>query len=289
VDLHVQRSGQDEPDGGRDVGRLHLTDPPTCTLSDPDGRFEIPGGQREEYVLEAMATGYAPARHRGRPRADVRIVLHEGGVALSGVVVDVFGGPVDGAWVAVENTGESTLGAMARTDREGQFSLWVAEGSVSLGAGAPDYATTYATGLAPSSDVRIELAAESVVAGIVVDADDGAPLSGIRVSAELLPGPDKYANRMGVTFTGADGRFEIRGLQANYYQIDAAAERSWGRARQAVELGIGDRRDDIRVEMFEGAELTGRIVDAETGEPCAEGSVATIDDAQSISRGTCPQ
>jgi len=106
----------------------------------------------------------------------------------------------------------------------------------------------------------------------------------VRVSALLIPGPERYTNRGGRTYTDAEGKWEIRGLQPHEYVLDAAAAQSWGRAPEPVDLGIGDHRTGIEIVMNDGAALVGRIVDAETDEPCREGFVTTLDTQQSITR-----
>jgi RNA polymerase sigma-70 factor (ECF subfamily) len=271
--------------GDRKSGEDHfLIDPPACGRSDAEGRFRVTTDSARVHVLEAMHADRIPGYFRGAPSKNIRIVLRPGGVPLSGVVVDVYGGPVEGAWVAVENRREETLGATMHTDTEGRFSLWVVEGPVSLAAGAADYATTYTMAHAPSRQTRIELGAESILSGVAVEGKTGAPAAGVRILAGLLGGADKYSNRQGLTHTDANGRWEIRGLQPGHYVMDAAGERSWGRAAEAIDLGIADQRRDIRIEMIAGTEIVGRIVDADTGEPCSEGSASTNDEGQSIWR-----
>ena len=257
--------------------------PPRCTRSDAEGRFAVKGLLAEAHTLAAMAPGFAPGAFHGPPSDEIRIVLHAGGSELAGVVLDVYGGPVADAWVAVENSALETLGATARTDDDGRFSMWVNPGRVSLAAGAADYASSYTTVLAPTSEVELRLGAESIISGTVVDAQH-RPMPDVRVSALLVPGIERYANRGGRTYTDAEGKWEIRGLQPHDYILDAAGAQSWGRAAEPVDLGIGDHRSGIEIVMNEGAELIGRIVDGETGEACTDGFVTTLDEQQSITR-----
>lgn len=260
-----------------------LTTAPRCVKTDAAGRFTVAGMLDEAHTVSAMARGFSPGTFHGRPRSDIRIVLHPGGAELSGVVLDVYGGPIADAWVTLEHVAEETLGATARTNDDGRFSMWVAEGRIQLAAGAEGYAPAYSLVLSPSTDVRLELGAESIISGTVVDAR-GKAMADVRVSALLVPGPERFANRGANTFSDAQGRWEIRGLQPHEYILDAAGARSWGRAAEPVDLGVGDRRTGIRIEMIDGADLVGRIVDADTGEPCAEGFVTTLDKKQSITR-----
>ena len=288
-------AGRVVDDGGRGIAgatvcgdRTRLPDheqngPPRCTRSDAEGRFSVKGLLAEAHTLAAMAPGLAPGSYHGPPADGIEIVLHAGGAELTGVVVDVYGGPIADAWVSVEDSGQSTLGVTARTDDEGRFSLWVSPGRVSLAAGAMDYASSFANVLAPTKQVELRLGAESIISGIVVDAQH-RPVPDVRVSALLVPGPERYANRGGRTYSDATGKWEIRGLQPHEYILDAAGAQSWGRGAEPVDLGIGDHRTGIEIVMNEGAELIGRIVDAETGDPCADGFVTTLDAEQSITR-----
>ena len=260
-----------------------LTAPPRCTITDDKGQFDLGGMLSRAHTLEAFAAGFRPGRYHGPPAVGLRIVLNPGGVELSGIVVDAHGGPIEGAWVAVENRSETSLGATVRTDASGAFSLWVVEGAVSLAAGAQDYSSKFTPVVAPSTTIEIELSAESVISGVVVDKSE-QPVAEARVSALLLPGWERYANRGASVFSDAEGRWEIRGLQPGVYVMDGAGARSWGRAEETIDLGIGDHRSDIRIKMVEGAEIVAKIVDEDTGAPCTEGFATTLDDAQSIVR-----
>jgi len=197
----------------------------------------------------------------------------------------VHGGPVEGAWVSVENRSDGALGATARTDEAGAFSLWVVEGPLSLAAGAEGYAASFNVALAPATDVHIELGAESTLAGVVVHGETGEPMAGIRVGALLVPDAERYPNRGRVAVSDAQGRWEIRGLQPNQYVLDAAGERSWGRAAEFIDLGIAEHQGGIRIEMIAGVDIVGRIFDEESGEGCVEGYAVTDDHTQSRDRG----
>jgi RNA polymerase sigma factor (sigma-70 family) len=271
--------------GRGEDNEYRLTDPPLCATTDGAGHFRIEDALVRAHTLEAMARGFVPGRFHGRPTDHVRIVLHAGGVGLAGVVSDVHGGPVEGAWVSVENRSDGTLGATATTDEAGAFSLWVVEGPVSLAAGADGYAASFDLALAPATDVHIELGAESVLAGIVVDGETGEPMAGILVGALLVPDAERYANRGRVAVSDAQGRWEIRGLQPNQYVLDAGGGRSWGRAAEFIDLGIAERQGGIRIEMMAGADIVGRIFDEASGEGCVEGYAVTDDHTQNRDRG----
>lgn len=268
----------------RQVPDHRLTQPPTCETSDAAGRFEIRGALAEAHTLEAMAQGYFPGLYHGQPGGGIRIVLRPGGAGLEGRVVDVHGGPVEGAWVSVENRGESTLGVTVMSDEDGRFSLWVRPGPVSLGAGADGYATAFAMTAAPTKDLRLELSAESSIAGVTVDAETGVPMAGVRVGALMYSLVDRYASRQGTALSDAQGRWEISGLAPNHYALDAVGPASMGRASKEFDLGIGEYHDGVRIEMVRGTEIFGRIVNAETGENCSEGYALTHDKAQRSTR-----
>jgi uncharacterized GH25 family protein len=93
------------------------------------------------------------------------------------------------------------------------------------------------------------------IAGVVVDARgpvDGAP---VVASCE----GDHPAKR---TVSGADGRFELRGLDDCAHKVVASQR---GR-REATAENVRPGRTDLRLELTAGATLKGRVVDS-TGKP----------------------
>lgn len=94
---------------------------PTCTLSNAGGRYSLPGLTPAKWSVAASLAGHIPANYwktdedgddtssieleAGQDESGIDIVLRPGGVKVHGVVNDIGGGPVAGAWVSVRGNG----------------------------------------------------------------------------------------------------------------------------------------------------------------------------------------
>lgn len=265
---------------------------PRCVNADSHGRYELRTLMPSRYRVTAVARERLPGQYvdteglpllalgRDDQRSGIDIVLDSGGVALRGTVTDVMGGTIAGAVVTAKSSDrgnpitEGSWGSrppvMARTDDEGTFELWVRPGTLELDASADGYAPGHALGLAPGLEASVVLAPESVLAGRVIDRASGDPVEGARVSVggEPLPGMPVPS-----TFTDADGRFRLSGLEPGRYRPVATAAGRLGDAPRSVVLGLGETVEDITVSMVAAPIVTGRIVDAD-GEGCPQGVVA---------------
>lgn len=264
---------------------------PRCVKADGQGRYELRTLMPSRYRVTAVAKERLPGQYvdaeglpllaleRDDPRSGVDIVLDAGGVALRGTVTDVMGGMIAGAVVTAKSTEhgnpitEGSWGTrppvMTRTDDEGTFELWVRPGTLQLDASADGYAPGRALGLAPGLVASVVLAPESVLAGRVVDRSSGNPVEGARVSVggEPLPGMPVPS-----TFTDAEGRFRLTGLEPGRYRPLATAAGRLGDAPRSVVLGLGETVEDITVSMIAAPIVTGRIVNAD-GDGCPQGVV----------------
>jgi protocatechuate 3,4-dioxygenase beta subunit len=118
-------------------------------------------------------------------------------------------------------------------------------------------------------ELDLELGQASV-SGIVVDKDSGAALPEVVVSLRE-PGPD--GEFKGGATSGADGRFTIA-ADPGEYVLDASGP---PRRRTKMPVSVGSAgAGDVRVEMEDGVEIRGRVVDA-AGRPVAEASVTAVD------------
>lgn len=260
---------------------------PSCATSDASGRYQLAPLVPARYRPVAGAPRFAPAAWDGAEGMDdflelaagerrdgVDFVLTPGGVEVRGVVLDIGGGPVAGATVTSvpgRVFGVPPLMApAAESDARGEFSLWLARGGHTLLAAAEGYAGGHDEIHAPGARAEIFLTPESVVAGIVVDADSGEPIARARVVASELSRSGTYRT----AFSGDDGRFRITRLAPGRYKPSAHIAGGYGRAREAVLLGLGETAEDIRIEVFPEAMLSGRVLVGEgEGTPCPGGSV----------------
>ena len=278
------------------VGTGHVE--PRCAKSKRDGHYRIerllPGAR---YRVSASAPRHQPAQYVGddgtphvrlaprEHRAGVDIAARGGGVLVRGQVIDVIGGPIDNATVAVVDPSvgdgwSSQWGvvppAMVRTDGEGAFSAWVGAGTVEVGAFASGYAPARISTSVPGPTVTIALAPESVLAGTVVD-PDGEPVAGAVVAIA------EFDDRgLGSAHTDEAGVFRLAGLPPGRYRVEATARGRAGRSASSRLLGIGETIDDVTIELRDAATVTARVVIDGTGEPCPLGGVAFSNDEHDV-------
>ncbi|MEM6993766.1 MAG: carboxypeptidase regulatory-like domain-containing protein [Myxococcota bacterium] len=256
---------------------------PSCTKSGPDGAYQLSKLFRVKYTVSAAARGYIPKTHRGddddfrgvrldrtEDVGDVDLVLEEGGAELKGVVKDLGGGVIEGAFVSASAgrwSVRQATGAIARTDEQGQFVLWVEEGARNVLAQAEGYAMGQEFGIAPGQFFTLVLTPESVIAGTVLD-EKGQPVAGAHVSSNRgWWGGDIAA------ISDERGHYRIDGLEAGRYKPAATAPGASGQARESVRLGIGETKDAVDVYLYAEARVFVSVVD-EDGTPCEAGNVS---------------
>lgn len=266
--------------GGEWVARA-LTRP-VCSASGRDGRYHISGLPGLRHRVVAMAPRFIPTQYwrgagtarRGtvdlRPGAaatNIDITLADGGVEIHGVVQDLGGGAIEGATVfggaAASGIGVTSSGP------DGEFSLWIRPGRVSVWAEADGYAQGQSVGAAPGHRFELFLTPESVAIGSVVRVDDGAPVSDARVWVDRGEGS---GGASGSVFTDADGKFRVDGLLPGAYKVRAEADDAVGEAAEQVVLGLGETSAPIVVLAHPAVYVEGHIVVA-GGDVCDNGSV----------------
>jgi protocatechuate 3,4-dioxygenase beta subunit len=255
-----------------------------------DGRYEIRALPPQRYRLEADDERFVPSARQVTVVAgqvetqDVPLLR---GAALVGRVVGEDGAPVEGAVLSLVRAGESpfrallrqveTEGERVRTARDGAFRatrlppgenqrLDVRHdefeerslGGISLAPGAT------------RSGVTVVLRRGLSVRGVVKD-DVGRPLAGVEVTLER---PRTFrAGRGQVQFsfigpgsrprreTGADGRFEFRGLQAGDYTL-SATRRGMSRATvDPVKVAEGRGAEPVELTLRPGTTISGLLRD----------------------------
>jgi len=273
---------------------------PACTKTGPAGGYRLEGLFRVRYGVGASAPhhipdGYDPPGNRDyvelgkNPEAtEIDITLKPGGVEVRGVVRDVSGGEIDGAWVSAGEGwrwGMGGGGVGTRSNAKGEFSLWVKKGSLRVGATAEGYAPGSENGAAPRHYFEILLTPESVLVGKVVAKATGKPVEGAKVYAR-----GSWDDRWGgnTAFSDADGRFRIDRLEPGVYKPMAEVDGGFGMAQSSVHLGLAQTSDEVLIEVHRAATVTGRVVlsGAKEGEGCDRGSVNLNDKAAGLMRWT---
>jgi large repetitive protein len=240
---------------------------PQSTTTGPDGtfRFEAAGeeGNRLRVEAQAFATQERqPVRAGALPRP---MVLVLGQVLRGTVTLADRRTPAPGALVRFEGRTQTTRWVETRPD--GTFLLDGAPREAgSLVADGGDRGRASAA-LSPGSaePVTIGLAPTATLSGRVVDAADAKALPGIRIVARGQGG--EFIAR-----SGPDGRYSIRGLSPQSYQLTAEDDRfvPWSRTVR-VAAGQSETQD---VPLARGATLVGRVMDEE-GRPI-EGALVQV-------------
>lgn len=244
---------------------------PHCTKSDAAGRFSIDELRPVKHLVAASARAHIPAEIEAWPSSDsspeLTLRLRRGGVPVRGHVFDLAGGELAGAWVFMD---DGHVGVT--TDDAGAFELWSAPGSRYVLATAEGYAPNGAQIAAPMDGVEIYMAPESKVFGRVVDADTGEPLAGvsIRASRETHVYVSTLASTYGgTTITDDEGKFEIDQLTAGRFSLVVDDRIAYGQHPGTVGLRLGQATGpiEVRARLRSGTTFSGRLVDAETGQP----------------------
>lgn len=265
-----------------DLGSAQIREP-RCVKSEHDGSYRIEGLWRVEWAVGAAARGYIPVHwkneddddrgvrlDRAQLQSGVDLVLEPGGVEVTGVVKDLGGGEIEGAFVSASSGrsfwNQGAWGSVGRTDADGRFSLWAEEGSVQVQAQAEGYTAGGDGGLAPGMVFTIVLTPESVLAGVVRDTE-GKPVAGAKVSAT---GADYFSER-GTAISDEDGHYRIDQLGPGRYKPTATADGFEGIAKESVRLGIGESLEPVDVIVRPVALLVATVTIEGGGGPCPSG------------------
>lgn len=238
--------------------------------ADRNGDYRLKGLNAGVYELTVSAEGYAKSdfdetvRLDERSAADVDIVL----VPEARVTVCVTGVSRTGLQV------HAVLGNAfreARNTEAGEYRIGnLPPGNWIVSAVDEDGETVQqAVALSPGDDAVVELHFEP-----------GVLLTGqITVAGRTVVGGTLALNRAGGTqprWSSMDrrGRFEVPGLQPGIYFAMIAVP-TGAAYRRRIELR---ENRHLRLDLEAQARLTGRVVNAETGEPLADAFVATLVD-----------
>ncbi|MCA8961304.1 MAG: carboxypeptidase regulatory-like domain-containing protein, partial [Planctomycetes bacterium] len=272
---------------------LLLNDHVQSGRTDGNGAFAFVRLPMLEYDIQVKATPWAATEvreHSSTPR-ELEIVL-DVGATITGVVLDPDGVPVPEAELRVSRDDGMGPGDWMRSlrsreqlksDADGTFRIeGLAAGEYRVQAGKAGYQTTTQQGIrlerGGEQSVEITVPIGGVLAGIVVD-DAGQPVAGAEVAARAegndrqravrRGGPPGFGGDDGTrTETDVDGRFRLDRLAPGSYRLDVTADGFVdGRESAATD------RDDLRIAMSPGVDLTGRVVDP-SGAPIAGAQVS---------------
>ncbi|HFE46601.1 MAG TPA: PDZ domain-containing protein [Nannocystis exedens] len=300
----VVRDEQGTPIAGAQVCS-HLADPtvakaaylpPICQATGVDGRYNLGGMLGARQRLSAAARGYLPARYQprmgvqniamssvklfaGQTREGVDFILKRGGFEVLGVVKDISGGEIEGAYIWNRGSDAWFGGAVGgdsftRSAADGRFSLWLAADKGSqIEAFSEGYTGGQRQVLVPGTFVEIFLTPESVIVGKVVRADSGEAVADVKVSLV-----DRFASTPS-TYSAGDGGFRLSGLQPGAYKLKAVGVDSTGLSDGRVMLGFAETSEPVVLRVHPAYSVQGVVlIDGET--PCSFATVRFKDSSR---------
>ena len=271
------------------------------TNTDSGGRYTLPGVPSGAVDIRVQAHGYIEEHLRLRVEGAERLTgadIELGtGASISGRVVDAETGvPISRVHVRVEtNNGDCCNGS--DTDFDGRYEIaGLAPGTYFVKAeggrggymgvfygGALDWdgaTPVTVTRTSPATGIDFQLELGTSITGRVVDAETGQPVSRVHVFADANTGRGGGNG----SDTDFDGRYEISGLAPGTYFVKAEGERrgymrvyyggalGWNGATP-VTVTRTSPATGIDFQLDTGTSITGRVVDAETGQPVAGAEV----------------
>jgi protocatechuate 3,4-dioxygenase beta subunit len=254
-----------------------------------DGRYSVRGLSPRSYRLTAEDDRFVSWSRRVRiapGQSETQDVPLTRGATLAGRVVDGEGRPIEGARVLVSRGGESAIRSFmrrlegepsVRTGRDGSFrATRLSPGeNQRLDVSHDEYEERAIGGIslvagATRSGLTVVLRRGLSVRGVVKD-EEGRPLSGVEVSLSSsrtvrssrggvqmsLVGPGSQVRRE----TGADGRFEFRGLKAGDYTISARRPGSSRATVDPVDVREARPAEPLELVLKPGASISGILRD----------------------------
>jgi len=255
--------------------------------SNAEGRFRLAGlSDLPVRNLSVRADGFATATKDGATPGDTAVdfVLQRNGSIVGRVQLSAGGVPAAFRVQAHPEAKEGQERAGFRimignrpdedkvfTDPSGSFRLdGVEPGTVTITVLSDGKAPARKTGLVVASDGvadagTLTLTDGRTLRGRVIAAKDEAPIAGATIS---LSQPQGFMMAMGrdnaaaAAITGVDGRFEIAGLEAKTYSVDAG-QIDYSPNSGRVEIPAEGAVDELTIKLSRGGIITGAVKDAQ--------------------------
>jgi hypothetical protein len=232
-------------------------------ITDHEGRFDLGmRGEHSHWVLASAtgltsATSHVDLRDPTRDPERIELRLDDCEVEVTGTIRDRDGGPVVHGTVG--------LGRPSQDAVDGRFAL-CAHGGDKVDVRADGYArAVLEVPRAPRAFLDVALEPESVIGGMVRD-QAGLPVPDAYVSAGSVSSPS-FGNYHH-TVSDRDGRYELRGLAAGFYRLNAfGGDDGVLLLSPMIKVAAGDT---VSADLMLSATTTvsGRVVDA-SGRPVA--------------------
>jgi len=247
-----------------------------------DGEWSLEGLASGNYRLTASAAGHLSASQAmvvmdGRRSQAPTLELDPGGITIEGVIADLTGGAISGAWVRAMS-GPSAV-ATAVSDDEGRYRLTVPPGTYRVQTRDEAYEDAeqqvWVVGDPPSVDFALIPAA--TIAGRVIERSTGRAVEGAKVAFTVRQSNGDISsygvsNDDQIATTNRDGRFELRRLPAGEYELYASGDHLWSKNPIAMSVGLGDPAVEVSIPVDPAFIVSGRIVDADDPNLGIEGA-----------------
>jgi uncharacterized GH25 family protein len=271
------------------------------TETDFEGKFGFKGLSSGDYDVAVSKSGFTRNTQNGVKTGEgqppIEVVLNPG-ASISGRLVQPNGLTVTGYSVTARpaSAGGSGPGMMmgrgstfAQVDPDGAFTL---EGLIPgtaydlsiFGQGEMRGDPKKRNVVAPATDVDIEVAARGRIAGRVVDAVTGAPITDFEARySPARAGGMQIVVRMGnnesdrrTAFSSAEGAFAFEDVPPGNWDVSVWAK-TYQEARTAGVAVVPGETKNVEVKTARGLVIRGRVVDAKGGRPVQDAAVSARD------------
>lgn len=263
------------------VARLTLTSKKNgrtrTALSDEQGRYQFRTLAAGDYRLRVQADGYQEELIQSLfvesdELSDRDIVLTPH-MPLMGRALEPDGTPVPGAYIRLNYQGQ-TQHLVA--DEDGNFSFDAEPGtSGQAQAFSPHHDPSPLTPLIPGQKSTLQLTPGGHIFGEVVDAQ-GRIVTGYQISAASLETTNPYlsSNQFPALAPQDErGRFEFGPLPSGRVRLRVSSPDHPIKLTDSIVTRAGQRTGPIRIQLDEGADLEGFVLDIESGEPIKDAQV----------------
>ena len=255
----------------------------TATETPAPGIYLFPSLKAGCYGLYVEAERFWPARRLLRvdeARKHVKVTL-KAGAWIHGVVVDESGAPVAGVHIFAGRTGKKHVAeepeATTRTDKNGNFSLFLPAGEIYIWAEKKGYAPTAVEGISLQpgqvlSGVELLLRRGGVISGSVLD-ENSSPVQNatVKVTARLFHSLHPFLYRS--TKTDRNGNFTFKNLpEADYWLETSHPDFMPYKHPETLRLKGTLALTGVAVQLRRGLSITGAVLD-ENGGPVPDAMV----------------
>ncbi|HUT99992.1 MAG TPA: carboxypeptidase regulatory-like domain-containing protein [Myxococcota bacterium] len=242
--------------------------------SDGQGQFRFERVKPGDFVLLAKVKGYAPEKKLNGTTSpgrttDVTIVLRPV-AGLSGRVQDPAGKPVANSRVFIRT--DKKFRYAVSTDGSGEF--WLPgpfiNDQINLFAVHRDWGPSAEANIPIATDRAVlDLTDPGSISGLVVRAGDGEPVQQYTLSAQASPDSENFglwmSNSSSSRVRDPSGRFILKRLAAGKYTVKVYAKGYTTGIKSGVTVKSGQRVEAGTIYLRAGGNLTGKVVDDETG------------------------